>query len=171
MPAIGQLSVDGHQLEAGRHLGDLVAVAHPHVQHAVAFWRGEVGDVAQQLGVAARAHGRKAELALVAAFDLAAELVRHGLHAVADAQHRHAQFEHRLRALVGGFFVHAGVAAGKDDALEVAVGGVFAHPFVADVAGMHFGKHMGFAHAAGDQLRDLRAEIEDEDLVVLHGPP
>jgi hypothetical protein len=28
---------------------------------------------------------------------------------------------------------------------------------------------MRFAHAAGDQLRDLGAEIEDEDFVVLHG--
>jgi hypothetical protein len=27
----------GHQLEARRQLGDLVAVAHPHLQHAVAF--------------------------------------------------------------------------------------------------------------------------------------
>jgi hypothetical protein len=28
---------------------------------------------------------------------------------------------------------------------------------------------MRLAHAARDQLGDLRAEIEDEDLVVLHG--
>jgi hypothetical protein len=28
---------------------------------------------------------------------------------------------------------------------------------------MDFGKHAGFAHAAGDQLGDLGTEIEDED--------
>jgi hypothetical protein len=27
---------------------------------------------------------------------------------------------------------------------------------------------MRLAHAAGDELRDLRAEVEDENLVVLH---
>ncbi len=36
-----------HELEARRQLGDLVAVAHPDVEHAVAFVRREVGDVAQ----------------------------------------------------------------------------------------------------------------------------
>ncbi|MCY1521143.1 hypothetical protein D9M68_559430 [compost metagenome] len=159
----------GHELEAGRQLGDLVAVAHPHVEHAVAFGRGEVGDVLQQRGVAMGAHGREAELALVAAFDLAAELLGHGLHAVADAEHRNAEVEHGLRALVGGFFVHAGVAAREDHALEVAAGGVFAHPLVGDVAGMHFAEHMRFTYAACDELGDLRAEVEDEDLVVLHG--
>jgi hypothetical protein len=30
---------------------------------------------------------------------------------------------------------------------------------------------MRLAHAAGDELRDLRAEIKDEDGVVLHGAP
>ena len=38
-----------------------------------------------------------AELAVVAALDLAAELLRHGLLAVADAEHRHAGVEDRLR--------------------------------------------------------------------------
>jgi hypothetical protein len=118
--------------------------------------------------VAPRAHRGKAELALVAALDLATELVGHGLHAVADAQHRNAQFEHGLRRLVRGFLVHAGMAAREDHPLERAVGGVLADPLVRHVAGMDFGVDVGFAHAAGDQLRDLAAEVEDEDLVVLH---
>jgi hypothetical protein len=33
---------------------------------------------------------------------------------------------------------------------------------------MDFTKHMGFAHTAGDELGDLRAEIEDEDFLVRH---
>jgi hypothetical protein len=34
---------------------------------------------------------------------------------------------------------------------------------------MDFGIDMGLAHAPGDELRDLGAEIEDEDFLVLHG--
>jgi hypothetical protein len=34
---------------------------------------------------------------------------------------------------------------------------------------MHFAKNMRFAHTAGDELGDLRAEVEDQDLGVLHG--
>ncbi|MNF14801.1 hypothetical protein D3C80_2171520 [compost metagenome] len=34
---------------------------------------------------------------------------------------------------------------------------------------MDIAVEMGFAHAAGNQLGDLGAEVEDEDLVVLHG--
>jgi hypothetical protein len=33
---------------------------------------------------------------------------------------------------------------------------------------MHLAKHMRFAHAAGNQLGDLRAEVEDEDFLVGH---
>jgi hypothetical protein len=43
--------------------------------------------------VAARAHQRIAELAHRAELDLAAQLFGHQLHAVADAQDRHAGFE------------------------------------------------------------------------------
>jgi hypothetical protein len=38
----------GHQLEAGRQRGDLVAVAHPHLEHAVAFGGAEVLDALEQ---------------------------------------------------------------------------------------------------------------------------
>src|SRR5574337_1190399 len=127
----------GHQLEAGRQAGDLVAMAHPDREHAVALGR-------------------------------AAELLRHGLHAVADAEHRHAELEHRLRRAVGRFLVHAGMAAGQDHATQSAVGRVVAHPGVGHVAGVHFAVHMGFADAPRDQLRDLGAEVEDQDFVVLH---
>ena len=40
-----------------------------------------------------RAHLGIAEFAMRAGFDLAAQLLGHGLHAVADAQHRHAQIK------------------------------------------------------------------------------
>ena len=87
----------GHQLEAGRQLGDLVAVAHPDLEHAVAFGRREVLDAVEQPRVAVRPHLGVAELAVRARLDLAAELHRHREHAVADAEHRHAEIPHRLR--------------------------------------------------------------------------
>ena len=159
----------GHELEAGWQLGHLVAVAHPHLEHAVAFGCVEILDVLEQIRVAARAYLGVAELALVAALHLAAQLLCHGLHAVADAQHRHAQLEHRLWRAVGGFFVGAGVAAGQDHAFQLAIGGKLAHPVAADVAGVHFAVDVRLADAAGDELGDLGAEVEDEDLLVLHG--
>ena len=119
------------------------------------FVGGVVLDAAQQLGVAMGPHIGMAKLALVAALHPAAQLVRHGLHAVADAQHRQPQLKHCLGRLVGALLVHAGVAARQDDALERAVTRIGPHPVVADVAGVHLAKHMGFADAAGDQLGDL----------------
>jgi hypothetical protein len=40
---------------------------------------------------------------------------------------------------------------------------------VADVGRMDLAVHAGLADAPRDQLRDLRAEVEDQDLVVVHG--
>ena len=82
--------------------------------------------------------------------------------------HGHTQLEHG----VGGLVVHlvdAGVAAGQDHALELTVLRVFANPLVGHIARVHFAVHMGLAHTAGDELGDLRAEIKDEDFLVLHG--
>ena len=157
-----------HDLEAGRQLGDLVAVAHPDLEHAVAFGRGEVCNVFQQLGMAACTHLGITELPRGPALDLAAELLRHGLHAVANAQHGNAQVKHGLRCPVCAFLVHAGMAAGKNDAFEHAVFGVLTNPFVTHIAGMHLTKNMRLAHSSGDELGDLRAEVEDQDFLVLH---
>ena len=100
-----------HELEARWHFSDLVAMTHPDGQHALPFGCGEVRNVLEQRRVAARPHVSMAKFAFVPALDLAAQLVRHGLHAIADAQHRNAQLEHRLGRLVGGFLINAGVAA------------------------------------------------------------
>ena len=154
----------GHQLEAGRQLGDLVAVAHPDVEQAVALGRAVVLDAIEQPGVAPGTDPGEAELALLSRFDLATQLLRHGLHAVADAQHRHAGREHRCRGLVGGLLVRRHVAAGEDDAL----GAEAADEVVRHVAGVDLAVDLRFTHAARDQLRDLAAEVEDEDAVVRH---
>ena len=157
-----------HHLEAWGQLGDLVAVAHPHLEHAVAFGRGKVFNALEQFGVAMRTHFGVAEFAGVGAFDLAAQLIGHGLHAVANAQHRDTQLKHGGRRLVV-HFIHAGVAAREDHALELTVLGIFADPLVGHIARVHFAVDMGLAHTAGDELGDLRAEIKDEDFLVLHG--
>jgi hypothetical protein len=151
-----------HQLEAGRHVQHLVAVAHPHLEHAVALVGDEVGDAVQQGRVAARAHLGVTEFAQQAVLDLAAELGRHRLHAVANAQHGHSEFEHGLRRARGVAFERGAVAARQDHA----GGTVVAHELVGHVVGKHFGEHTGVAHAARDELGDLGAEIENEDFRV-----
>ena len=141
-----------------------ITVAHPDLEHAFTFGALEVFDTVEKLGVVVRAHFGVAEFALGTALDAAAELKGHRLHAVADAQHRHARAEDSGTGLVGGLFVGAHVRARQNDALGVElVDEVGRH-----VVGMHFAVHVRFAHAAGDELRDLAAEIENENAVVLH---
>jgi hypothetical protein len=113
------------------------------------------GNAFEQRGVAAGTYRCKPELALVPALHLAAQLVRHGLHAITDAQHRNPQIEHGFGRLVGRVFVHAGMAARQDDALERCRPWHTADPVIGHIAGMDFAIHMGFAHPAGDQLGDL----------------
>jgi hypothetical protein len=156
----------GHQLEARRQAGNLVAVAHPDLEHAMAFRRAEILDVLEQVGVAMGAHLGVAEFAVIAPLDLAAQLHGHSLHAVADAQHRHAQVPHGLRRAQLVVFIGTGVAAGQDDGL----GGELADEVVGDVVRVDLAIDVRLADAAGDQLRDLRAEIKNEDFVVHDGP-
>jgi hypothetical protein len=56
------------------------------------------------------------------------------------------------------------VAAGQDDSARREL----ANEAVAHVAGMNLAVDPRLAHAARDQLRVLRAEIEDQDLFVMH---
>jgi hypothetical protein len=112
----------------------------------------------------ARAHFGVAELTQVADIDLTAELLCHRLHAVANAQHRHAEFEHHLRHARRIRFGDRARAAGEDHALRREV----ANERRVDVVRMNFRIHVGFANATCNQLGDLRTEVEDQDLVV-HG--
>jgi hypothetical protein len=98
----------------------------------------------------------------VSALDLAAELRRHRLLAIADAEDRHAglpDFVRHARRVLGNDRFRP---AGQDDRLRRehgdGLGGV--------LEGVDFAISAHLAHAAGNQLRHLRAEIDDEDLVV-----
>ena len=100
-----------------------------------------------------------AELTMVASHHAAAELLRHGLHAVADAEHRHAELEHGLRR-ARRLLVGDGLgAAGEDDAARLPLADVV----VGDVPGQDLAVHAELAHAARDELGVLRAEVEDQD--------
>ena len=117
--------------------------------------------------MAARTDFRKTEFARFtegfSGFHFATELLGHGLHAIADAQHRHAEFKHRLRCAWRIAFGHGARSAGKDDAFRAIV----SDEFVGDVVRINFGKHAGITHTAGDELGDLGTEINDEDFIVM----
>ena len=147
-----------HDPEARGEAGDLVAMAHPDLmplpdlpeaveQHA-AFGNGQIGaaELAALAGLVARA-------------DLAAELVRHHLLAVADAEDRQAAVEQDLRRAGTAFLGHAGRRSRQDDALGLQpVKGLLGAVERSDLR-----IDPGLADPAGDKLRDLRAEIDDQD--------
>ena len=68
--------------------------------------------------MAARAHFGVTELAVICVTHLPAQLLRHSLHAVADAQHRNAEPEHCGRDFQRGVVICRRMTAGKNDALE-----------------------------------------------------
>ena len=149
---------DADGAEAGRQPRDAVAMAHPYrslladLEHAFEQ-RRLVDDL--QLGAA--------EFAGMPAFDHPAEGSHHGLLAIADAEHRYAGIEQRLRRARRARLVHAGRPAGEDDGAGLAFGQrgfglVVRHDLRIDTR---------LAHAPGDELRHLAAEIDDQHAVVL----
>ena len=151
----------GQHVEVAWHLGDLVAVAHPHVQAQYAVIIDVVFDAVEQAALADYVNAGIAELAQVGTFDLAAHLLGHGLHAVADAQQRNVQVEDRLRCARAVGFVDRLGAASEDDAARIE----FADRFIVHVERVQFAVDTDLAHAAGDQLGVLGTEIEDQDAV------
>ena len=97
----------GDDLKAGGQGGDLVAVAHPDFQQAVAFRVAGVFNAVKQTAVTTGADAGVAKFAFVGGADFAAQLAGEGLHAVADAEDGHAKLENDfgrapLRGVVGG---------------------------------------------------------------------
>ena len=151
-----------HGAEAVRQLGHAVTMAHPHRRTLAGApnameQRRVTGDL--KLGAA--------ELAGVAAFDLAAEARHHGLLAIADAEDRNAGVDDLGRELRRAGLMHGCRAAGEDDGLgqhrrEGGLGLVERHDLGIDAC---------LPHPPRDQLGVLRAEIDDEHFVrvVRHG--
>ena len=144
--------------EAGRHGRDQVAVARPHAQ--LPGQRPEQGrrhDVAHL-------HERVAVLALRRRGHLPAERSGHQLHAVTDAKHRHAHLEQRRIAERRAGFRHALRAAGEDHADRATRG----NRGRGRIEGQNLAVHRQFAQPPRDELRVLRAEIENDDGLVRH---
>src|SRR5690606_15804108 len=133
--------------EALGDAGDLVTVAHPDVETEQAVGIHVILDAVEQAALADHVDARIAELTQVGALDLAAELLGHGLHAVANAQHRHAQVEHRLTGTRAALCMHRLRPAGEDDAARVEGANVL----VAHVPGMQFAVHADLADPTGDR--------------------
>ena len=148
----------GDAVEAGGQLRHLVAVAHPHIQLVAAV---VIVESVEQGGAIAGAHFGITEFAHGRGFHLAAQLHCHGLHAVADAQYRHPQFEHDGIGAVGVGLGDGFRSAGQDDAAGIE--GLDVRR--AGVAGPEFAVHADLAHAAGDQLGVLGAEVENQNAV------
>ena len=129
-----------------------VAVAHPD---DLPVRRG-----ARHEGGLARARERGGTvLALVGVRDVAAELDRHDLLAVAEAQHGDAHVEDPLVHVGGVVGVHGGGTAREDDR-----GGAHRGELVgADVTRDDLGVHVQVADATRDELAVLGAKVEDDD--------
>ncbi len=150
----GRVLRDGEHAETLGKAGDPVAVAHPDgIAATLVPNAGEERRLFQDL------HIGPAELRRVTALHQAAELGRQGLLAVADSQHRDAGLEDGLGCARGILGRHAGRAARQDDGLRLEP----REGRVGALEGVNFAINADLADAAGDELRDLAAEINDQD--------
>ena len=139
------------RVKARRKLADVIAVAHPH---------GELGGKALEQSVwFAHCQQCGAVLAGMPGIDLAAEVVGDQLHAVADAEHRDSRAQSFGVDLRGSSFVHARGPATENQPnrralLQFGPGGGPRDQLAV---------HIRLAHATGDQLAELRPEVEDEN--------
>jgi hypothetical protein len=128
----------------------------------VAFGVGAVLELLEQRRVPASAHFGVPEFAHPARLHRAAQLRGHRLHPVADAEHGHALRPNPGRRARRVALGHAIGTARENDA----PGRELADEGIVDVVGMDLAVDVRLAQAARDELRVLRAEIEDEDLGV-----
>ena len=155
----GVAAGDRDEALGDRH--DPVAVAHPDGRALAG-----IEDAREQRRGAVEADLGAAVLALRGGLDPAAELGAHGLLAVADAEHGHAQLEHGRWCPGAQGLVGRGGAAREDDRGGREAG----DEQVVDGAGVDLAVDAVLAHAARDQLGVLRAEVEDQDALG-HAPP
>jgi hypothetical protein len=97
--------------------------------------------------------------------DFPAERIGHQLHAVADAEHRHAGVEQRRLAARRGGLRHAARPTRQDDADGIALANLDERRVVRK----DFRIDRQLAEPARDQLRELRAEIQDDKSLMFHG--
>ena len=156
----GHWGVLGHgdSAEARRQLGHPVAVAHPH---GIALAR--LPDALKQGGGLGHLKLGAAKLAVMPRLDLAAQLHGHDLLAIADAQHGDPGVEDGLRGARGALVGHRAGTAREDHRLGLELGeGAFG-----GLEGRDLAIDAGLAHPPRDELGHLRAEIDDQHLVVV----
>ena len=149
-----------HEPERLRHLGHVIAVAHP--RDALLRQAAEKAAVGIEPGL------RLAVLArgvFSGGSHFPAEILRHKLAAVADAKNGDAELEDLRIHLRRTFGVHTLRAAGEDDA-----DGVKGTDLV-DGHGVRldFAIHIALAHTARNELIILPSKIEDDDRLIRHG--
>ncbi len=84
-----------------RQLIYAIAMAHPDVEQRPALRVAVIAQALEQSAGRRRSHLRVAEFAMHAGGDAATELLRHRLHAIADAEHRHTKLKHACGARGG----------------------------------------------------------------------
>ena len=136
-------------LEALGYRRHAVAVAHPDDEL--------VGKPLEELVPRLDGHLGLAVLALLARLDLPAELLAHELHSVAHAEDRDAEVEDRAVDSGRTLLEDAVWPAGEDHALRRASADILRLDGERD----DFGVDMLFADAPRDELRVLRAVVED----------
>lgn len=94
-----------------------------------------------------------------AVFDLSTEVMRHELHAVADAKDGDTEFKDRGIGLGRAFGVDAGRATAEDDAARMEFGDFGGGEVVANDLRVD----LGFTDAPSDDLGVLGTEVENND--------
>ena len=107
-----------------------------------------------------RFHLRIAKLTLITGRNRAAQMMRHELHPVTNTQHRHTQSKNTRIGLIVRIINRIG-AARKNNALWLKCLNFRQRHIIR----MQFTIDMRLAHAAGNQLRHLRAKIENQNFI------
>ena len=137
--------------EALRRADDRVEVTHPHV--------GRGGNLREKTRFTAAVEGCATVFTAIAALDRAAQLLRNELTAVTDSENRNAEVVDRRIELRRSVDVHALRPARQDDRRGPApfhLGG-------GDAVRNDLRVHPRLPHPAGDELRVLGTEVDDED--------
>src|SRR5690554_864934 len=152
------------QLEAFRHGNYFVAVAHPDVQQGITSRSQVVGNVGQQRALGTNLHLGITKLALLGAGHSAAELLGHGLHAVANTQNRNTLIEQAFRSTGTTQLGYRFRTTGQNDAFGIEL----VEFFVGNIKGPDLAVHADFPNATGDQLNVLGTEIKNQDTVIVN---
>ncbi len=134
---------------------DLVAVAHPYLRAGALL-----PEPVEQQAIVENIDKGAAKLLMLAQRDTAAQFVTHRLHAVADAQHRHAQPKGDRRRARRGSLGDRRRPARQDDRARVEI----ADLVLGDRERVDLAINPALAQPSCDQLGNLAAKIEDQDL-------